>query len=191
MNTLDKLRADIADDEDMCCDLEDRYQHLLSDAETLAERCDAYETRIAELEADIAKYKPFHDAMMEYAVVNWTYEASDETDYIRCLHKLIAQAIAYAADPVISAQAAAREEKIRELETELARVKAKSLRIVKDGEALKSEDAHAAHNFAICNGVVCSTEYAFYGWVQIDGLISDVRSDDIVQPVRLVKWEGE
>ena len=84
-----------------------------------------------------------------------------------------------------------RDCKIAALEAELASVKAESLRIVKDGEALKSEDAHADHNFILHDGIVCLADYTTYGWVQVDGFVAEVYNDTIVQPVRLERWEGE
>lgn len=41
MTIFDRLQHDIEADQDMCCDLEDRYVHLRSDAEALACRMDA------------------------------------------------------------------------------------------------------------------------------------------------------
>lgn len=66
--------------------------------------------RIAELERERDQYKPFHAAVMDMAVVNWTYRHSDEKDYDQAIKKLIHTYILHANDPAISQAARERDE---------------------------------------------------------------------------------
>lgn len=75
------------------------------------------------------------------------------------------------------------------LANELARVKAESLRVVKVGEPCLSWEAHSKDNFVLLEDMVCVADYTTYGWVQIDGFVANIGSEDLVQPVRLERWE--
>lgn len=66
-------------------------------ANTMEEWAAEVETLIAERD----KYKLFYDAIIDRAVVDWTYTAEDETDPRKAVAKLVANYIALAADPQI------------------------------------------------------------------------------------------
>lgn len=76
-------------------------------------------TRVYELEADLAwmtaardLYKPYYDAVIDMAVVNWTLDGLSEKDAHYAIQKLIGQHIQEACDPALNEELAKRDAQI-------------------------------------------------------------------------------
>jgi hypothetical protein len=77
------------------------------------------------LERELAAAKAWKDAVIDAAVVGWTYCAADEDDPRGCLSRIMAMNTQIALDPAVSSEAAALIERGRqEVREELAAAKA-------------------------------------------------------------------
>ncbi len=65
---------------------------------------------------EIERLKPFHDAVIDAAVVDWTYTKEDDTDPRGAINKLLAMNSAMALDPAVSEPVAKMHQRITHLE---------------------------------------------------------------------------
>jgi vacuolar-type H+-ATPase subunit I/STV1 len=85
----------------------------------VVEACDA-----RTLERELAAAKEWKDAVINAAVVGWTYSAADEDDPSGCLSKLLAASAQIALDPQVSSDAEALIERGRqEMRAEVERLR--------------------------------------------------------------------
>jgi hypothetical protein len=83
-----------------------------------------------DLERELAAAKAWKDAVIDAAVVGWTYCAADEDDPRACLSRIMAMNSQIALDPAVSSEAAALIERGRqEVREELAAAKADAERL--------------------------------------------------------------
>lgn len=88
-----------------------------------AEARAAYAHIGAELAAVTAErdlYKPYYDAVIEMAVVNWTLDGLSEKDANHAIQRLILQHVQEACDPLVNEELAKRDKEIAKLRAELA-----------------------------------------------------------------------
>jgi hypothetical protein len=77
-----------------------------------------------DLERELAAAKAWKDAVINAAVVGWTYSAADEDDPSGCLSKLLAASAQIALDPQVSSDAEALIERGRqEMRAEVERLR--------------------------------------------------------------------
>lgn len=128
--------------------------------------CDAYEARIAELEAKIASIDPVEFA----AAVNDLNRAEARAEYAERL-----------------------ESELRECEADLARVKAESLRVVPVGEPCEIRKIAICQCFTHLANVYRLYSFSpeeFGAWQISDHSEHLFSPWTFIQPVRLARWEG-
>lgn len=78
---------------------------------------------LAEKDAEIERLKSWRTAVVEAAVVNWTYKAEHENDPKAAINSLICMAQKEACDPLVSEEAARLHGEIERLQRENAELK--------------------------------------------------------------------
>jgi hypothetical protein len=118
---LTAARAELAENESVINVWRGRTQRAEAELETYRDSCAAKADRIdrlgeqaVKLRAEVETLKRWRDAVIDAAVVGWTYCAADDADPRGCLSRIMAANAQIALDPTVSSEAEALIERGRQ-----------------------------------------------------------------------------